>query len=160
MTELGHILYWLFLLRSLRRNYNWLITTIWQFLTFKTLPPHFLNFFIILFFQVDPGPCRYYPAFFPVMWRYYTQKFRHLLSSWIRIRIAYPDKDADPGPSGSGTNPNPDPQHFLYDNNFRARKAQPKCLAHLRSTESIQCVNLTYHLPYNIVIERTSTWSL
>ncbi len=91
MTELGHILYWLFLLRSLTRSYNWLITAIWKFLTFKTLPPHFLKNLIILIFQVDPGPCRYYPTFFPVMWRYYTQKIfcppESGSGSGLRIRI-------------------------------------------------------------------------
>jgi hypothetical protein len=66
MTELGHIFYRLFQLRTIRRSYDLLTTTIGKFLTFWTLPPHFLKKNLILFFQADPGPCRYFPLFFPL----------------------------------------------------------------------------------------------
>jgi hypothetical protein len=64
MTELGHNFYWLFMLKSLIRSCSWLTTFIRKFLTFKTLLPQFFKNLNILFLQLDPGPCRYYPLFF------------------------------------------------------------------------------------------------
>ena len=87
LTELGAKNFLLIRQKTLRRSYNWLTTSIWKFIYFCTVSHSVLKNLIILLFQVDPGPCRYYPPFFTTMWRYFTQKLRHLLS--VRVGVKY-----------------------------------------------------------------------